>query len=160
MKKEYLQRLKTLCDQIENKFAREIFYFICKKYQQSLVDPTVNKNCTKEEIILHLINMGLMNMSIDKNTKEEKLPDDRQVRKICRQLIKIGIPILSSSMEAGYFICDDTSEIVRPFKENHSRALNILAVEKGYKKMSGFVSGQINMLDTTFQEENLDDDLV
>ena len=143
MNLNYLQRLKILYEKIPNEFSRAIFYFICKKYQEHLKNPSVSKNATKKEILLDLIDKKILSMSYDKETKKEKLPDDRAVRSAVRKLMKSGFPILSSSTSAGYYICDNTNEISQPFNENHKRALKLLAMEKSYQKMSGLVSGQM-----------------
>ena len=143
--KEYLFRLQDLYNRVPNKFEKEIFWYICKKYQDFIKKRITTKNCTKEEIIKHLIDKGLMSMSIDKTTKEEKLPDDRTVRSAVRKLMKNGLPILSSSTVAGYYICDNTREIIQPYNENKKRALKLLTMQKSFDKMSEFVSGQLEI---------------
>jgi len=163
MESNYLLRLKELYNRIPNEFEREIFYCICKSYQNSLpIHENQNyfpiKNCTKEEIIRHLISKGLMKMTIDKTTKEEKLPDDRAVRGAVRRLMKNGLPILSSSTTAGYYICDNTNEIEKPYNENKKRALKLLAMKKSFDKMAGFVSGQLEITEIDLTSTENDDD--
>jgi hypothetical protein len=155
----YLQRLKMLYEKIPDEFSRAIFYFICKKYQEHLKNTSVSKNATKKEILLDLIDKNLLTMTIDKETKEEKLPDDRTVRSAVRKLMKSGFPILASSKSAGYYICDNINEISQPLNENHKRALKLLAMEKSYQKMSGLVSGQISIDEINFDnnDDNNDD---
>jgi len=142
---------------VPNKFEKEIFWYICKKYQDFIKKRITTKNCTKEEIIKHLIDKGLMSMSIDKTTKEEKLPDDRTVRSAVRKLMKNGLPILSTSTIAGYYICDNTTEIEQPYNENKKRALKLLAMQKSFDKMSGFVSGQISIDEINLDTEDEED---
>lgn len=156
-KNEYLLKLKKIYTQIPYEFEKEIFYYICKTYQQSLIQKDATKYATKEEIIKHLISKGLMSMNTDKKTGEPKLPDDRIVRSAVRNLMKNGIPILSSSSIAGYYICDDINEIEQPFNENHKRALRLLAMEKSFKKIAGFVGGQLEIDNIDLTTNNLCD---
>ena len=98
-----------------------------------------------------------MKITIDKTTKEEKLPDDRAVRGAVRRLMKNGLPILSSSTIAGYYICDNTNEIEKPYNENKKRALKLLAMQKSFDKMAGFVSGQFQITEIDLTSTENDD---
>ena len=153
---EYLHKLKELYNRLPESFEREIFYIVCKRYQDHIKGITATKNISKKEIIRKLIDKGLMQMSIDKKTGEEKLPDDRGVRNAVRKLMKNGLPILSSSTMTGYYICDNTQEIKQPYEENKSRALSILAVQKGYDKMISFINGQISVEDIKLEDTTTD----
>lgn len=153
-KQEYLIKLKKIYNRIPNEFEREIFYVLCKKYQSFLQGKQNTKYVTKDEIILHLIKNGFMKMGVDKTTGIEKLPDDRAIRNSVRKLMKNGLPILSSSTSAGYYICDSIKEIKQPMEENKKRALSILSRQKGFEIMQNFINGQI---DITEIDLSLDD---
>ena len=153
---EYLHKLKQIYNRLPESFEREIFYIVCKRYQDHIKGITATKNISKEEIIRKLIDKGLMQMSIDKKTGEEKLPDDRGVRNAVRKLMKNGLPILSSSTMTGYYIFDNLQEIKQPYEENKSRALSILAVQKGYDKMISFINGQISVEDIKLEDTTTD----
>lgn len=156
----YLTKLKRLCDIIPSDFEKEIFYLLCLRYQQSLVNPYENnKYVSKEDILDHLISKGLLKMGIDKKTNEPKYPDDRGVRLAVRRLMKNGLPILSSSKTCGYYICDDAKEIEQPFNENKKRALSILARQKGFGIMQNFVNGQIDITEIDLSEDEYEEEL-
>lgn len=144
-KQEYLIKLKKIYNRIPNEFERTIFYVLCKKYQSFLQGKENTKYATKEEIARQLVAQGLMRMGVDKTMGNEKLPDDRTIRNSVRKLMKNGLPILSSSTSAGYYICDDLEEIKQPMEENKKRALSILSRQKGFEIMQNFINGQIDI---------------
>lgn len=154
---EYLIKLKNIYNRIPSEFEREIFYILCKKYQSFLQGKVNTKYVTKEEIIIQLIDKGYLNMTIDKKTNEKKLPDDRGIRNAVRKLMKNGLPILSSSTSAGYYICDSIKEIEQPKNENKKRALAILARQKGFEMMTSFINGQIDITEIDLKDEEYDD---
>lgn len=154
-KNEYLLKLKKLHDSIPSEYERAIFFILCKKYQDYLKGITDTKYTTKEEILQKLISKGLATMRVDKKTGEQKLPDDRSVRSAVRKLMKNGLPILSSSTCAGYYICDTQAEIEQPYNENKKRALSILARQKGFEMMSKFINGQMEITEINL---NIDDE--
>lgn len=153
---EYLTKLKKIYNSIPQKFEQEIFYIICKQFQDYLMKKTETKYVTKESITRHLIEKGLMQWSYDKQTHEQKLPDDRPIRRAVRILMRNGLPILSSSTSAGYYICDSIKEIDQPMNENKKRALAILSRQKGFEIMQNFINGQI---DITEIDLNIEEDL-
>lgn len=152
---EYLMKLKKIHNSIPNKFEQEIFFVLCKKFQDYLMHKTDTKCVTKEYITRHLISCGLMQWGCDKTTKEQKLPDDRPIRRAVRILMRNGLPILSSSTSAGYYICDNLQEIQQPMQENKKRALAILSRQKGFEIMQNFINGQIDITEINL---NLEDD--
>lgn len=155
---EYLIKLKKIYNRIPCEFEREIFYLLCKKYQSFLQGKVNTKYVTKEEIIIQLIDKGYLNMALDKKTKEKKLPDDRGIRNSVRKLMKNGLPILSSSTSAGYYICDNIKEIEQPMRENKKRALAILSRQKGFEIMKNFINGQIDITEINLNlEEDIDE---
>lgn len=156
-KKEYLFKLLAIYNNIPNGIEKEIFYFLCKQYQQFLLGKRDTKYVTKEEIILEMIDKGLMKMSFDKKNNKEKLPDDRGIRMAVRRLMKNGLPILSSSTSAGYYICDRAEEIEQPYNENKKRALSILARQKGFEIMQNFINGQIEITEIDLSSEEYED---
>jgi len=154
MKMNYLIRLKNLYEKIPTEFEKNIFYFLCLNYQKFINGEKSTKYCLKNDIIEFLINKGLMKMSIDKDNNKEKLPDDRAVRSAIHRLMKNGFPILSSSTITGYYICDTQNEIIKSYNENHKRALKLLAMQKSFDKIAGFVSGQLEITEIIFNEED------
>lgn len=152
-KYEYLGKLKQLHDRIPNGFEQKIFFILCKRYQDYTKGLMQTKSITKEEIIKYLIDKDIMKMSIDKKTGDEKLPDDRPIRHSVRKLMKNGLPILSSSSNAGYYICDNVKEIEQPYNENKKRALSILARQKGFEIMTQYINGQIDITDIDLTDE-------
>lgn len=152
----YLQKLKKLYNTIPKELEREIFYILCKQYQSSINNTNTTKFVSKEEILQGLIDKGLLQAKIDNITHEAKLPDDRSIRLAVQKLIRNGLPILSSSKTKGYFICDNISEIEQPYLENHKRALSLLAKEKGFKQMQGFVLGQLDITEIDLESEEFD----
>lgn len=151
----YLHKLKSICDIIPADLEREIFYLLCKQYQQSLVESgNVSKYVSKQEIVDHLVDVGLLKMTKDKKTGEDKRPDDRGVRSAVRRLMKNGLPILSSSKICGYYICDELQEIEQPYNENKKRALSILSRQKGFEIMQNFINGQIDITEVKLEDED------
>nr|DAT76274.1 MAG TPA: Protein of unknown function (DUF1700) [Caudoviricetes sp.] len=153
---EYLTKLKKIYNSIPQKFEQEIFYILCKQFQNYITGQVRTKYVTKESIIRHLITKGLMQWSYDKETHEQKLPDDRPIRRSVRILMRNGLPILSSSTSAGYYICDNLKEIEQPMNENKKRALAILSRQKGFEIMQNFINGQIDITEINL---NLEEDL-
>ena len=50
---------------------QEIFWILCKQFQDYLMGKTNTKYVTKESITRHLIDKGLMQWSYDKQTHED-----------------------------------------------------------------------------------------
>lgn len=140
--KSYLYRLRELCDKIEDKFDYEVFYAVCKRFMDFKRGLADTKNITKPELLEILVEKGLMSYRRDEATGLfDKLPDDRSLRKSMRELLKKGFPIITTSHEDGCFIVENEDEVAKPQKENHSRAVAILAVDKGYNLVREFVRG-------------------
>ena len=100
-----------------------------------------------KELMEILINKGYMNYRLDETTGQyTKLPDDRGVRKAIRELLTMGFPIITTSHDSGCFIVENVNEIDKPQKENHARAVSILAVDKGYNLVRDLLSGQQKFL--------------
>ena len=143
--KKYLYRLRALCDTIEDKFDYTVFYAVCKRYMEFKQNHVASKNITKTELLEMLVKEGLLNYRQDKSTgRFDMLPDDRSLRKSIRELLKKGYPIITTSHEGGCFIAETEEEVEAPQKENHSRAVAILAVDKGYRMVRAFISGGDN----------------
>lgn len=141
--KQYLIRLRELCETLTDRFEYELFYAVCKRFMAYKQGSLTTKNITKTELIELLISKGLLSYKESKATGGLELPDDRTVRKVMRELLKKGFPIISTSHEGGYFIAEDPSELDKPQKENHSRAVAILAVDKGYNLARNFIVGGV-----------------
>lgn len=142
--KNYLLRLRALCDTITEPLKYEVFYTACKRFMLYKQGKLCTKHVTKEEVIKHLIGRGLLQYRYNAvSGKYDKLPDDRCVRMATRELLKSGFPILTTSQDRGFFIAESAEEVDRPQKENHSRAVAILAVDKGYKQVREFINGSI-----------------
>lgn len=133
----YLKRLRVRMDDISDAFERAVFFRVCAGLQQFKQGKTASKYVTKAEILEYLVGRGFM-----KRTAAGKLPDDRRVREAARELLKCGFPIMATSAEKGYFIAERTEEIDLPQKQNHDRAVAILAVDKGYEKVRALLLGQ------------------
>ena len=102
------------------------------------------KHVTKKELWKQWIEQGLLQYRYNvASGKHDMLPDDRCVRMATRELLKNGFPILTTSQNKGFFIAESAEEVDRPQKENHSRAVAILAVDKGYKQVREFINGSI-----------------
>ena len=153
---EYLTKLKKIYNSIPQKFEQEIFYILCKQFQNYITGQSDTKYVTKESITRYLIDKGLMQWSYDKQNHEPKLPDDRPIRRAVRILMRNGLPILSSSTSAGYYICDNLKEIEQPMNENKKRALAILSRQKGFEIMQNFINGQIDITEISL---NLEEDV-
>ena len=134
----YLKQLLKMCKDIKDPFDYAIFYEVCKKYQQFKQGKTENKYITKKELIETMLKNGSMALKTDGT-----LPDDRMLRKRIRGLLKSGYPILASSKNAGYYVCDNLEEVDMPQTQNYDRAISILAVNKGYNKVRTMLGGQI-----------------
>lgn len=154
----YLIKLKNIHNNIPERFEQEIFWVLCKQFQNYITGKADTKYVTKETITRHLIDVGLMSWSYDKKTHEQKLPDDRPIRRSVRLLMRNGLPILSSSTSAGYYICDNLKEIEQPMKENKKRALAILSRQKGFETMQNFINGQIDITEINLNLEDDNDD--
>lgn len=142
--RDYLLRLRALCEKIPDKFSYEIFYTVCKKFMLYKQGKICTKHVTKKELLKHLIEQGLLQYRYNiVSGKYDMLPDDRCVRMATRELLKNGFPILTTSQNKGFFIAESAEEVDRPQKENHSRAVAILAVDKGYKQVREFINGSI-----------------
>ena len=143
----YCQKLRSMCDLIEDDIKREIFRATCKKFTDFKCGIAETKNISKEELMRILISKGYMSYKINEETGlHDRLPDDRGVRKAIRELLTEGYPIITTSHDKGCFIVEDASELDRPQEENHSRAVAILAVDKGYNMVRTLLSGQQNFL--------------
>ena len=134
---EYLVRLAELKNRTKDDFERTVFDILCCAYQAYLLGKRETKFVEKEYLLTKLVAKGFLTSRI-----EGKLPDDRRLRETCRNLLKRGYPIMASSVTNGYFIADDVSEVQQPMNENHKRALEILAAERGYKTAIQFMLGQ------------------
>lgn len=139
-KYEYLCRLAALKDATVDKFDKTVFDLLCRAYQAFLLGKRADKFVSKEELLKTLSNLGLLT-----SRTPEKLPDDRKLRNTCRSLLKRGYPIMATSTSAGYFIADSVEEMQKPMNENHKRALEILAAERGYKRSMQFMLGQLQI---------------
>ncbi len=134
---DYLMRLAELKNRTKDDFERTVFDIVCCAYQSYLLGKRQTKYVEKEHLLQVLVSKGFLTSRI-----EGKLPDDRRLRETCRNLLKRGYPIMASSVTNGYFIADDVSEVQQPMNENHKRALEILAAERGYKTAIQFMLGQ------------------
>lgn len=134
---DYLKRLAELKNRTKDDFERVVFDIVCCAYQSYLLGKRQTKYVEKEYLLQMLVAKGFLTSRI-----EGKLPDDRRLRETCRNLLKRGYPIMASSVTNGYFIADDVSEVQQPMNENHKRALEILAAERGYKTAIQFMLGQ------------------
>ena len=77
-----------------------------------------------------------------KERADGSLPDDRKVREAARELLKRGLPIMTTARRKGYFVAESVDEIDRPQRENKSRATALLAIDKGYDSARAFLMGQ------------------
>ena len=139
--KQYLIRLRALCETLTDNFEYELFYAVCKRFMSYKQGTSPTKNITKKEVLETLISKNLLSYRVNKASNELELPDDRMVRKVMRELLKKGFPIISTSHEGGYFIAEEPTELDKPQKENYSRAVAILAVDKGYNRARTFILG-------------------
>lgn len=140
--KAYILRLRALCDTITDRYEYEIFYAICKRFMLFKRGEAETKNITKTELIDLLVSKGLMQMVFNKETGlYDKYPDDRGLRRSIRELLKRGFPVLTTSHDGGCYIAETEEEVAAPQKENHSRAVAILAVDKGYNLVKQFIKG-------------------
>lgn len=137
---DYLMRLAELKNRTKDDFERTVFDIVCCAYQSYLLGKRQTKYVEKEHLLQVLVSKGFLTSRI-----EGKLPDDRRLRETCRNLLKRGYPIMASSVTNGYFIADDVSEVQQPMNENHKRALEILAAERGYKRSMQFMLGQLQI---------------
>lgn len=133
---EYLVYLKGLYDKLTDPIEKSVFYLACKKFQSYKQGVASDKQVTKGTILIDLVDKGVMQQ------KGNKLPDDRPVRKAARELLKRGYPIMADSTNKGYFIVEKVKEIDLPQQQNYDRAINILAVDKGYNKVRQMLGGQ------------------
>lgn len=134
---EYLKRLECLKNQIASEYDKRVFDIILFMYRRFLEGKRPGKYVTKEVVLKNLCKYGL-----EKERDDGSLPDDRKVRDACRRLLKLGYPIMTSCSTKGYYIAETIEEIQKPMNENHKRALETLAVEKGYKRSIQFLLGQ------------------
>ena len=142
--KAYILRLRELCNTITDKFDYEVFYAVCKRFMHFKRGETETKNITKTELIDLLVSKGLMQMAFNKETGVyDKRPDDRMLRRSIRELLKKGYPVITTSHDGGCFIAETEEEVAAPQKENHSRAVAILAVDKGYNLVKEFIKGGV-----------------
>ncbi len=143
----YCQQLRKMCDLIEDDAKREIFRVTCKRFIDFKCGTAETKNVSKEEMMRNLIEKGYMSYKLDESTGlYTKLPDDRGLRRTIRELLTEGYPIITTSHDKGCFIVEDASELDGPQEENHSRAVAILAVDKGYNMVRQLLSGQQKFL--------------
>lgn len=133
----YLKELRWRLNDINNDYERAVYKYICFSFQEWKYGRRQSKNVTKEELLSHLCRIGL-----SKRRADGKLPDDRKVREAARELLKKGYPIVASSKNKGFYVAESEKEIDCPQKQNHERALALLAADKGYEKMRAFLSGQ------------------
>lgn len=141
MNRDYLYKLKSLCESITEPFDKEIFACACRVYQDYFNGARADKQVSKDAILESLCNKGLA------TRKKSQLPNDRKLRERARELLKRGFPLMATSRERGYYIADSCGEIDQPQIENHKRAVSILAIDKGYNKARMFIRGQTSMMD-------------
>ena len=132
-------KLKALYYELTDTFEQQVWLYLCKAYKQYNLGERASKYVSKEEMIKHLINCGLMHYSEDKKTGERKLPDDRKLREVCRTLLFKGYPVMASSKHSGWYIADTIEEIRQPKEENEKRAKMILAANKGYNMVAQLI---------------------
>lgn len=131
-------KLKPLYYELKDKFEKDVWLYLClcyKRYNQGL---RASKYVSKEEMIKHLINCGQMQYITD-SKGEQKLPDDRKLREVCRGLLFKGYPVIATSKRSGWCIADTLEEIRQPKEENEKRAKMILAANKGYNKVAELI---------------------
>lgn len=133
---EYLYKLKGMCDKLQDEYEREVFASACRAYQDYCNGERLDKLVTKQTILDNLKTKRLC---------RPQSTDDRKLRESARNLLKRGYPIMATSKEAGYYIADSCGEIDLPQAENKKRALQILAVDKGYDKVRQMLGGQIEV---------------
>lgn len=136
----YFKELAYMQNKITDDFARQVFRRIFMGYYSFKIGKRKDKLVTKGQILEHLIGEGLMQRRPDGT-----LPDDRKVRESARELLKMGYPVVATSNSKGYYIAERESEIDRPQRQNHERAVAILAVDKGYNKVRALLSGQTRL---------------
>lgn len=139
-KYEYLCRLAALKDSTPDRFDKTVFDLVCRAYQAFLLGKREDKYVSKEELLTSLVRLGLLTPRTP-----GVLPDDRKLRNTCRSLLKRGYPIMATSTSAGYFIAESIEEVQKPMNENHKRAIEILAAERGYKRSMQFMLGQLQI---------------
>lgn len=133
----YFKELAYLQKNISDDFMRQVFRRVFMGFYSFKLGKRKDKFVTKEQILYHLIDEGFMQRRPD-----GELPDDRRVREAARELLKMGYPVVATSNNKGYYIAERESEIDRPQRQNHERAVAILAVDKGYNKVRALLSGQ------------------
>lgn len=137
--KQYSQtKLKPLYYELTDKFEQEVWLYLCKAYKQYNLGERANKYVSKEQMIKHLIQCNVMHYVVGKDG-EEKLPDDRKLREVCRSLLFKGYPVMASSKHSGWYIADTIEEIRQAKEENEKRAKMILAANKGYNKVAQLI---------------------
>jgi hypothetical protein len=132
-------KLKPLYEQLTDELEQKVYLYLCYCYKQYNLGLRATKYVSKEDMIKHLINCGLMHYSEDKKTGEKKLPDDRKLREVCRTLLFKGYPVMASSKHSGWYIADTLEEIQQPKEENEKRAKMILAANNGYNKVARLI---------------------
>lgn len=137
---KFCKELAYLQREIKDDFQREVFARVFMGFYTFKKGNRKDKFVTKEQILRHLIEKGLMFPKSD-----GALPDDRRVREAARELLKMGYPVVATSNNKGYYIAERESEIDRPQRQNHERAVAILAVDKGYNKVRALLSGQTRL---------------
>ena len=133
----FLNELRWKMDGIKDDLQRAIFLYICFQFQEYKQGRRATKNVTKEQLLKFLIKKGLLRERADGS-----LPDDRKVREAARELLKRGLPIMTTARKKGYFVAENVDEIDRPQRENKSRATALLAIDKGYDSARAFLMGQ------------------
>lgn len=133
----FCKELAWYRDTMQDGFKRQVFRRIFMGFYQYKTGQRATKCVTKAEILEHLAREGLVKLR-----KDGSLPDDRKVREAARELLKQGLPVLSTSNNKGYFIAEYPYEIDKPQRENQERATAIYAVNKGYDKARAMLMGQ------------------
>lgn len=134
---DFLAELRWKFDGIKDDVTREVYRCICYQFQEYLCGNRETKQVTKEEILTHLCNLGLM-----KRRADGSLPDDRRVRDAASSLLCRGLPIVATAHKKGYFVAETPEEINVTRREYRSRINRMLEVEKGCEIACGFVMGQ------------------
>lgn len=134
---DFLAELRWKFDGIKDDVTREVYRCICYQFQEYLCGNRETKQVSKEELLTHLCNLGLM-----KRRADGSLPDDRRVRDAASSLLRRGLPIVASAHKKGYFVAETPEEINVTRREYRSRINRMLDVEKGCDAAVAMLMGQ------------------
>lgn len=132
-----LTELRWKYDSIKGALPRAIYHYLCWQFQEYKCGNRAVKQVSKEELLTHLCNLGLM-----KRRADGSLPDDRRVRDAASSLLCRGLPIVATAHKKGYFVAETPEEINVTRREYRSRINRMLEVEKGCEMACGLVMGQ------------------